>query len=195
MIKYSQKNSRIETERLILRRPSKGDISDIVRNLSDLEVTKWLLVVPYPYTEKDALWYVEHCKEKLKNKPRADYNYWIELKESGEVIGGIGLASIKQDQGTGVLGYWLGASHHQKGYGSEALGAILDLAFQKLNLRRLEAGVFAGNPSSGRLLEKYGAKLEGHKRQAAISKATGKIMDEDIYGLLRSEYKPLGEKH
>jgi RimJ/RimL family protein N-acetyltransferase len=188
MIKYSQKNSRIETERLILRQPVKQDIGDIVRNLSDLKVSKWLLVVPYPYTKKDALWYINHCKEKLKKKPKTDYNYWIELKESGEVIGGISLGSIKQDRETGVLGYWLGTRHHHQGYGSEALGVVLDLAFNRLNLRRLEAGVFVGNPSSGKLLEKYGFVLEGTKRKAVRCKADGKIKDENLYGLLKSEY-------
>ena len=189
MIKYSQKNLRIETERLILRQPAKADISDIIRNLNELAVSKWLLVVPYPYTRKDALWFINHAKEKARAKPLQGYNFWIELKETGEVIGGIGLSGIKQDQGTGSIGYWLGTAHHRNGYGSEALKALLDFAFKKLKLRRLEAGVFAGNPSSGKLLEKYGFKQEGFKRQAVICKATGKIVDEFIYSLLKSEYK------
>ncbi|MBM3247334.1 GNAT family N-acetyltransferase [Candidatus Pacearchaeota archaeon] len=188
MIKYSQKNTRIETERLILRQPTKADISDVVRNLSDLEVSRWLLVVPFPYARKDALWYIRHCAEKIKKKPQTDYSYWIELKESGEVIGGIGLSNIKFDQGKGTVGYWLGTRHHKKGYGSEALEALIDLAFKRLKLRRLEAGVLVGNPSSGVLLEKYGFKLEGLKRKAVIPKATGKISDEYFYGLLRQEY-------
>jgi len=189
MINYSKNNTRIETDRLILRQPSKSDISDIVRNLSDLRVSKWLLVVPYPYTRKNAIWYIDHSAEKVKVKPRNDYGFWIELKETGEVIGGIGLHQIKSDQGTSTVGYWLGVKHHRKGYGSEALEALIDLAFERLRLRRLEAGVLVGNPSSGKLLEKYGFKREGLKRKAIIPKATGKIGDEYIYGLLRSEYK------
>lgn len=188
MIKYSQKNSRIETERLILRQPSESDVKDIIRNLSDLKVTKWLLVVPYPYTKKDALWYINHHKEKLKKKPRTDYGYWIELKETHEVIGGIGLGKIDFSAGVGTVGYWLGTKFHRKGYGSEALKALLDLGFKKLKLNRIEAGVFVGNPSSGLLLEKYGFKYEGCKRKAVRCKATGKIHDENLYGLLRSEY-------
>lgn len=188
MINYSKKYTRIETERLILRQPAKADISDIVKNLSNLNITKWLLVVKYPYTSKDALGFVNYCKEKSKENPKKDYSYWMELKETGEVIGGIGLGSIKYDQGTASLGYWLGQHHWRNGYGSEALGAILELAFKKLKLRRLEASVFVGNPSSGKLLEKYGFKLEGMKRKGAVCKADGKIKDENIYGLLRSEY-------
>ncbi len=189
MIKYFKNYTRIETERLILRSPSKQDISDVVRNINNLAVSKWLLVVPYPYTRKDALWYVNHCEEKRKEKPIKGFNYGIELKQTHEVIGGISLSPIKPDQGSSSLGYWLGTSHHGQGYGSEALEALIDLAFKKLKLRRLEAGVFVGNPSSGKLLEKYGFKQEGCKRKACICKADGKIKDEYLYGLLKSEYK------
>lgn len=188
MIKYYKNYTRIETERLILRQPNKKDISDIIRNLNDLEVSKWLLVVPFPYTEKDALWYINHCKEKLKKKPRADYNYFIELKDTGEVVGGISLGAIKPEHRVGTIGYWLGTNYHRKGYGSEALEALLYLAFKKLKLRRCEAGVFVENPSSGKLLEKYGFQKEGTKRKAIRCKADGEIKDEYIYGLLEHEY-------
>lgn len=190
MIKYSQKNSRIETERLILRQPSKNDVQDIIRNLSNLAISKWLLVVPYPYTEADALWYINHCKEKLKKNPREDYSYWIELKQTHEVIGGIGLGKVDLSVGVGTVGYWLGENHWRYGYGSEALKALLDLGFRKLKLNRLEAGVFAGNPSSGKLLEKFGFESEGCKRQAVRCKATRELQDELLYGLLRKDYAP-----
>ncbi len=189
MIKYSKKNSGIETERLILRQPHRNDVSDIIKNLNNIRVSKWLLLVPYPYRKKDALWYINHCSEKLKKKPQTDYSYWIELKENQEVIGGIGLTKVDRYAGIASIGYWLGTSHHRKGYGSEALEALIDLAFRKIKLRRLEAGVLAGNPSSGKLLEKFGFQQEGYKRKAVRSKATGKIHDEFMYGLLRSEYK------
>lgn len=190
MIKYSKKNSRIETERLILRYPHKKDISDVVRNLNDLKVSQWLLVVPYPYTRKDGLWYVNHCEEKLKEKPQKDYGYWMELKETGEIIGGIGLHKVDHARRKGEVGYWLGVRHHRKGYGSEALEVLLDLAFRKLKLERLEAGVFEGNPSSGKLLEKYGFHLRPGRRKILRSKASGKCHKELPYFLLREEYKP-----
>jgi len=56
-------------------------------------------------------------------------------------------------------------------------------------LRRIEASVFVGNPSSGKLLEKFGAKQEGFRRKSKISKADGRIKDEIMYGLLKEEYK------
>jgi len=194
MIKYFKKNSRIETERLILRQLEMEDISDIIRNINNIHVSKWLLVVPYPYKKKDAIFWIKSSAKKAKEMPRKDYAFGIELKEERKIIGGISLHVSAQYSESATIGYWLGEDYWRFGYGSEGLEALLDLAFKRLKLRRLEAGVFAGNPSSGKLLEKYGFKQEGYKRKAMRCKADGKIKDEYIYGLLRSEYKRLERK-
>lgn len=176
---------KIETERLILRPMQLSDAKSVAENISDLEVTKWLLVVPYPYSVKDAKEFIKRTQKKWKVANINDYSFGIELKEEKRVIGGIGLREVDTFQGTGDVGYWLGKKYHGKGYGSEALRAVIDLAFKKLKLRRLEAGVFKENPSSGKLLEKFGFKIEGFKPQSRRCKADGKIKDEYLYGLLR----------
>ncbi len=45
---------RIETKRLILRDWGKKDIDDLIEGINNLKISKWLAVVPYPYTRKDA---------------------------------------------------------------------------------------------------------------------------------------------
>ena len=177
---------KLETKRLILRPLKMSDAKDTIENINNLNVSRWLLVVPYPYTMKDARWWIRHTQEKWKKKKKEDYPFGIELKSEGRIIGGIGLH--KADGYSADVGYWLGEDYWKKGYGSEALEAVMNFAFRKLKLNRLEAGVFAGNPSSGRLLEKYGFKKEGYKRQARVCKSDGKIKDEIIYGLLKKEY-------
>jgi len=189
MIKYSQKNSRIETERLILRQIQTKDIADIVENINNIKISKWLLVVPYPYGRKDALFWINNSAKKAKEIPRKEYGFGIELKAEGRIIGGISLHVSRQYDKSATVGYWLGEKYWKFGYGSEALEALIDLAFRKLKLKRLEAGVFAGNPSSGKLLEKFGFQEEGYKRQAMRCKADGKLKDEYIYGLLSRQYK------
>ena|SRR3989344_1673024 len=179
----------IKTKRLILREINNKDAKDIQKNINNLNVSKWLLVVPYPYALKDAKWWIKNCQEEYKTKKRKKYNFGIELKREKRIIGAIGIDKVDEFQGTASVGYWLGEDYWGRGYGSEALNEILKFAFNKLKLRRIGAGVFAGNPSSGRLLEKFGAKLEGTKRKGAKCKADGKIKDELIYGLLKEEWK------
>jgi len=182
---------KLKTKRLILRGVGdrKSDVNDLVEGCNNLEVTKWLLMLPFPYRRKDALGWIKHCKENYKKKDKNSYEFAVELKEEGKLIGGIGLSSVKKDQGTATVGYWLNGKYHRKGYGSEALKAVLDFAFNWLKLRRIEAGVFTGNPSSAKLLEKFGAKKEGLKRKSKICKADGKIKDELFYGLLKEGWK------
>lgn len=182
---------KLETEKLILREWKQGDQKDSIKGLNNLNVTKWLLLVPYPYTRKDANWWIKHCIEGYNKKKREKYQFAMELKEKKEVIGGIGIDKVDKLQGKASVGYWIAEPYWNKGYGSEALNEILKFAFDKLKLRRIEAGVFAGNPSSGKLLEKFGAKLEGTKRKSCVCKADGKIKDELFYGLLKEEWRSL----
>jgi [ribosomal protein S5]-alanine N-acetyltransferase len=181
---------KINTQRLLLRPVTLRDIPSIVKNVNNLNVSKWLLAVPYPYRTKDAKSWINHCQEEAGKKQRDNYDFGIELKSDNTLIGAIGINHISKYQGTATVGYWLGEDYWRNGYGSEALNAILNLAFKKLKLRRLEAEVFAKNPSSGKLLEKYDFQKEGFKRKVIKSKATGKIHDGIIYALLRQDYKP-----
>ena len=43
----------IKSKRLILRNWEDGDVEDIVEGLNNIEVSKWMASVPYPYTEND----------------------------------------------------------------------------------------------------------------------------------------------
>lgn len=194
MIKYFEKMVKMETERLVLNLPEKKNAADLVNNINCLAISKWLLVVPYPYTEIHALWFINYCRKKRRETPITDYTYFIQIKKTKEVIGCIGLAKIDFFDGTANIGYWISRMHQQHGYGSEALEAMIDLAFKKLKLRRINAAVFSGNPSSAKLLVKYGFKEEGFKKQAVRCKADGKIKDEYVYGLLKSEYKKCKSK-
>lgn len=182
---------KFETKRLILKEWKKEDRNELVKKLNNLNISKWLLVVPYPYTKKDADWWINHCSKNQKKKKKENYAFAIELKEERKIIGGVSLDNINEFQGKASLGYWVAELYWRKGYGSEALNELLKFAFNKLRLRRLEADIFAGNLSSGKLLEKFGAKLEGKLRKDAKCKATGKIHDTYTYGLLKEDLELL----
>lgn len=180
---------KIETKRLILDEVQVKHAKEIADQINNINVTKWLLVVPYPYKIKDAHQWIKNVERNRKKKPRTGYSFCMWLKSERKVIGGISLNTIETFQKKATVGYWIGESYWRQGYGSEALEALIGFAFNKLKLNRLEAGVFVGNPSSGRLLEKYGFVCEGTKRKACICKADGLIKDELIYGMLKEEWK------
>lgn len=180
---------KLETERLILRPFKNSDEKSLVENINNIEVSKWLLVVPYPYSRKDAEWWINKNKSDWRKKEKKDYNFGIELKSEKKIIGGIGITDVDKFIGVGEVGYWLGKKYWNQKYGSEALNKILEFSFNKLKLRRINAFIFTGNPSSGKLLEKFGFKKEGEKREAVICKADKKIKNNIVYGLLKREWK------
>lgn len=171
----------LKTKRLVLRPIRDSDAKDIVKQISNLKISKWLLVVPYPYTMKDAKIWVAKCKKNAKKHPITDYNFVISLK--GRHIGDINLRKVDRFQGTAELGYWLSEDYWRQGYMSEAAKKVLELA-KKLKLRRVQAGVFRGNKASAGLLKSLGFKCEGCLRKVARCRATGKVGDEYIFGKL-----------
>lgn len=178
---------KLETKRLVLRKPSIKDIDDIYEGVSEYDVAKRLLGVPYPYTKKDGLGWIKGAMKSWDKKEK--YHFFIELKSEKKVIGCMSLAEINNWNGTAKTGSWINKKYWRNGYITEAKIAVNDFAFNKLKLRRLESPVFSDNKASNAVQKKMGYKLEGIKRKAVKSKTTGKIHDENIYGLLKEDWK------
>lgn len=179
----------LETKRLILRKHKKGDWKDLVEGIGNYDVAKMLATVPYPYTKKDAEEYIQKRNKKWKEKPVTDYDFAIELKSEKKLIGAIGLHKINFFHGVGTTGSWINKKYWRNGYNTEAKIAINDFAFNKLGLRRIESGAFPNNKASNAVQLYIGYKFEGIKRHNIKCLATGKINSENMYGLMKEEWK------
>ena len=62
-----------------------------------IEVAKWMVSVPYPYTENDAKNFIERAKNNDENLKIA---LAIVLKENNKVIGGTEIRNINKKDGT-----------------------------------------------------------------------------------------------
>lgn len=78
-------------------------------------------------------------------------------------------------------------SDKQKGLMTEALQAVLDFGFDRLDLHRIQALVANGNTPSVKLLLRYGFTKEGTLREDY--KVDEKMEDSDCYSLLKWEWK------
>jgi len=172
---------RIVTERLILRPPILSDAGDIVENVNNLRVSRYLARVPYPYTKKDARIFIKLAKKEPQ--------FGIILKSSGKLIGAIGLMNVNDFIKRADIGYWLGEKYWGQGLGTEALHALVKYSFKKLKLVRLQAGAAVENKASAKLLKKAGFTKEGLRRQSMRAKSTCKWHDTYHFGLLRSDVK------
>jgi [ribosomal protein S5]-alanine N-acetyltransferase len=180
---------KLKTERLVLRDIELADAVSIRENVKNIKVSRFLALVPHPYTKKDATWWVNHCVEEQKKKPRENYEVGIVIKPGKEVVGAVSLTNINKFNGTATLGYWLGEDYWRKGYMSEAAKEIIRFGFEKLKLRRINVEAYVGNEASNGLIKKLGFNFEGTEIESHRIKATGKIVDAHRYGLLKKNWK------
>jgi len=173
-----RENSTLETERLILRPFSMDDAQDVFLIARDSIVTKYLTWHPHTdisQTEKVV-------KEIYMSRPGF---YAIELKSEGKCIGCIDIR-VCEEHDKASFGYMLNRNYWNKGYMTEALQAIIDLAFSKLRLNRIESTHLVGNEGSGRVMQKCGMKYEGKGLQEV--KIKGIYHDVVHYAILRQNW-------
>lgn len=141
----------LETERLLLRPPQSRDAAAIADALSAFAVAKNLAAVPHPFTLLDAEAYVAERVAKLA-KGEA-YSFALVRKDTTRMIG---CCTLTLGGGLYKLGYWIARGQWNRGYASEAARKVLSFAFHDLDVECVQAGWFADNPASGRVLEKLG---------------------------------------
>ena len=176
---------RIETERLILRRFTTKDARDMFENwASDPEVTAFLTWETHKTVEDSkrilSLWIPEYEKGDF-------FNWAMEEKESGAVIGNISVVKTDEQVGSAEMGYCMGRAYWGKELMPEALRAAMDFLFDRVGCDRVCAKHDARNPKSGRVMQKAGMRFEGVLRQAGKSNAG--ICDEVVYAMLRTDRK------
>jgi RimJ/RimL family protein N-acetyltransferase len=86
------------------------------------------------------------------------------------------------------MGYCLGAAAWGHGYATEAARALLQWAFDTLDLNRVQAETDTRNTASARVLEKLWFVREGTLREDCV--VNGDVSDSWVYGLLRREWEP-----
>ena len=141
----------IETERLQLRAPRRGDVKAIVRLVDDRRVAENAARIPHPYGVEDAERFIAAAN-------RQDGEATFVIAHAGAPIG---VCSIEPRGTAPEIGYWLGAPYWGRGYATEALRAVIDHAFGTLGHDALAAGARVNNPASRRVLEKCGFQWTG----------------------------------
>jgi ribosomal-protein-alanine N-acetyltransferase len=173
----------LKTERLTLRPFVLSDAKDVQRLAGDRAVTDTTANIPHPY--KDGLaesWIESHPKSLAEGK---GVTFAVVLSETQELVGAINLQDIQPGH-QAEIGYWFGKPYWGRGYGTEALAAILRYAFTELGLLRLHARCLSRNPASGRVMLKNGFQHEGTRRGHALK--WGVLEDVEFYGILREDW-------
>lgn len=170
------------TERLILRQFQPAD-APAIRQLAGTEEVAAGTLLPHPYEEGLAEQWIANQQQDYE--AGRNVSFAITLAEGEIVIGSIGL-EIAQVHRQARLGYWIGHDYWNRGYGTEAVKAVLTYGFMQLDLNRIYAPHFQGNHASGRVLQKAGMTYEGRMREHYLR--FGRFVDLELYGLLQQEF-------
>jgi RimJ/RimL family protein N-acetyltransferase len=186
---------RIETERLVLRPPRRGDgalVNDAVR-VSLLELAPWL---PWAGTMPSVDESEIHCRrQQARFILREDFVLLIFLRRAdgseGEFVGGTGLHRIDWSLRRFEIGYWRKTGCAGQGLLTEAVRAIARLAFDDLGARRVEIRMDDNNTASWRLAERAGFTLEAILRFDATT-PQGEPRSTRVYSRVRGAEEPMG---
>lgn len=105
---------------------------------------------------------IEESRRILELFIREKKTFAMELRESGTVIGSVGVETYDErvlnepDLGGREIGYAMGIEHWGKGLMTEAVRAVIECCFQRLDCDFLVCGHFAANNRSRRVIEKCG---------------------------------------
>ena len=170
------------TSRLTQRPVRKSDAEDMYEYSRDPEVARHVLWDAHTSIHQTRN-YIRYLIRQYRNA--APGTFAIALRDSGKVIGTIGFMWLQMDNRSAEVGYSLGRRYWNQGYMTEALQAIVEFGFTRLNLNRIEAQHECDNPASGRVMLKAGMQREGTLRQRIFNK--GRFVDVDLYAIVRSD--------
>jgi len=103
-------------------------------------------------------------------------------------LGWCSLTRWNPDHRSAALGYCLDDAAWGEGYATEAARALLQWAFDTLDLNRVQAETDTRNVASARVLEKLGFVREGTLREDCV--VNGEVSDSWVYGLLKRQWQP-----
>ena len=171
----------METPRLRLRRLRMRDAEDLYEWSSSPEVARYVLWDAHQ-SMGDTRAYLRYIRSLYRQGRPASWG--IELKETGRVIGTIGIMAWNPEHRVMEVGYSLGQSWWHRGYAAEALACLLNLLFSA-GIHRVEGVCDTRNTASARVMEKCGMKREGLLRKKIYNK--GEYVDVFLYAALAED--------
>lgn len=170
----------METEHLIIRDSVLEDTDVFYEWELIPEVNKFFSIADNQSKEDVVRKYI------LDSESESSRQYTICLKEDERPIGRIVLGDLIEGWKVEIWRIYIGdLSMRRKGYGEEAMRAIMNLCFNTFGIQRLYLDHYTGNPASNLYL-KLGFQYEGVLRQNC--RKNGILYDVHLMSILRDEY-------
>lgn len=164
--------------------PKREYIERFQKWMNDLDITQYLTVFRPITREIQEDWY----DKMAKSENEILFSIVVLDDENNELL--IGNCDIDVDwkNRVGNCGIVIGEKkYHGKGYGTEAMGLLVDYGFTTLNLNRIELEAHSFNSRALKSYTKVGFKKEGIRRCAVYM--NGEYHDSIMLSILRDEWQ------
>lgn len=184
---------RLETARLVLRPPQSGDGARLNAAVcaSLPELTPWMpwaQAAPTP-DESETYCRRQHAVWRLREGFALLMLARDESGGEGDVVGATGLHDVDWAVRRFEIGYWCRSGFTGRGYATEAVRAVTRFAFDRLQARRVEIRMDAGNERSRRVAERAGFTFEGVLRRDSLT-PRGEPCDTRVHARVRGIEEP-----
>ena len=170
------------TPRLILRRLRMEDAMQLHVNCSsDVKVARYLKRSPTldpQMTKKIVAGWIERYEID-------DFFLWA-VEYEGLVIGTVNLHDVCREKKCCEIGFSIGSRWWKQGIMTEAAGAVISYAFDKLDFERITGWCAAENAASARVMEKIGMRKENRARQT-IQLGSGEYAGQVWYSVCKDD--------
>lgn len=177
---------RIETTRLVIRRVEDDDAQQLWESADESRGTllPWLpWVGQYRSIETGRATIARWRREWAE---RTALPFGIFDRTSGEFLGSVGFVRIDWTVPTFELGYWLRSTAVGAGIMTEAVEALTDLAFDRLEAQRVEIRMDPRNQRSRAVPHRLGFVYEGRMRRVRRDD-DGQLRDRDVFSLILAD--------
>jgi diamine N-acetyltransferase len=169
-----------------LRAGERADVPQFVRWMNDARMARFLTrraPIGHPDEER---WF----EGMVERQGREGWFFVISLIEGDRPIGTTGLFELDANNGSAGLGISIGdPADWSRGWGTDALNALVDFGFGELRLERIWLDVYDFNARARRSYDKAGFTLEGTLRHAHFHR--GRHIDVHRMAILRDEWTAL----
>ena len=149
----------VRSERLLLRPLAMGDVDALLAYRSREDVGRY---VPFEPLSRDNI--IERIAGQWARTELTDEGQWltlgIQVSETGELAGDVGLCWRSRAHAGGELGYAFNPALGGRGYATEAADVMLRLGFEGLGLHRIVARMDERNEPSVRVAARLGMRQE-----------------------------------
>ena len=156
------------TDGVVALRPLRAeDAPDITAACQDLEIQRWVPIIPVPYTEADARRFILMTLQAWHDG--TGYEYAIADAATDRYIGTIGI-HLGPSPRRHAVGYLVSPQARRHGFATRALRLIVRWAFEQLDVERLALWTLPGNQASQAVADKAGFRFEGLARNWEVDR-------------------------